>query len=200
MRPLLGRQHEGFAEVYRHAETLREWFLRETGWMLEVDGNGARLFKRPADLASAFEERRSLAFARTLVATKIRNTRVFLRRNFKSGNAAERDGTLEALSRLADRTLHAATVPELLGIEGDAAARYFRLFSTLLGEAARDFPAFAFEKRTRRPPADAVNAMLSLGYALLTRTWLAVLSGVGFDPISASTIAPASAAPRWRST
>jgi uncharacterized protein (TIGR02678 family) len=53
MRPLFGRQHEGFAEVYRHADVLREWFLRETGWMLEVDSNGARLFKRPADLASA---------------------------------------------------------------------------------------------------------------------------------------------------
>jgi uncharacterized protein (TIGR02678 family) len=53
MRPLLGPQHEGFAEVYRHAEALRDWFLRETGWMLEVARDGARLFKRPADLASA---------------------------------------------------------------------------------------------------------------------------------------------------
>jgi uncharacterized protein (TIGR02678 family) len=53
MQPLLGPHHEGFAEVYRHAETLREWFLRETGWMLEVARDGARLFKRPADLASA---------------------------------------------------------------------------------------------------------------------------------------------------
>jgi uncharacterized protein (TIGR02678 family) len=53
MRPLLGPQHEGFAEVYRHAEALREWFLRETGWMLEVERGGARLFKRPADLGSA---------------------------------------------------------------------------------------------------------------------------------------------------
>jgi CRISPR-associated endonuclease Cas1 len=52
----------------------------------------------------------------------------------------------------------------------------------MFGDAARDFPAFAFEKRTRRPPADPVNAMLSLGYTLLTRTWLTVLSAVGFDP------------------
>jgi CRISPR-associated endonuclease Cas1 len=137
---------------------------------------------RIAQYRAAFDERRSLAFARTLVAAKIRNTRVFLRRNFKTGNAAERDGALEAMSRLADRAIHAATVPELLGIEGEAAARYFRLFATMLGEAAREFPAFAFEKRTRRPPADAVNAMLSLGYTLLTRTWHTVLSAVGFDP------------------
>ncbi len=53
MTPLLGPQHESFATIYRHAEALREWFLREAGWMLEVERGGARLFKRPADLSSA---------------------------------------------------------------------------------------------------------------------------------------------------
>jgi len=53
MRPLLGPQHDSFSLVTRHAEVLREWFLRETGWMLEVERGGARLFKRPADLTSA---------------------------------------------------------------------------------------------------------------------------------------------------
>ena len=119
---------------------------------------------------------RVLAFARSLVVAKIRNSRVFLRRNAKAGDEAERSAALDALSRLADRAAHAPTEAELLGLEGDAAARYFRLFSTMFGESARDFPAFVFEKRTRRPPADPVNAMLSLGYALLTRTWLNALS------------------------
>lgn len=53
MTPLLGPRHESFATVLRHAETLRDWFLRETGWMLEVERGGARLYKRPADLLSA---------------------------------------------------------------------------------------------------------------------------------------------------
>ena len=53
MTPLLSPQHESFATIYRHSEALREWFLRETGWMLEVERGGARLFKRPADLLSA---------------------------------------------------------------------------------------------------------------------------------------------------
>jgi CRISPR-associated endonuclease Cas1 len=154
------------------------------GWVLghTVSTGHRNVAIRMAQYRTAFDERRSLAFARTLVAAKIRNTRVFLRRNFKTGSAAERDGTLEAMSRLADRAIHAATLPELLGIEGDAAARYFCQFGTMFGEAARDFPAFTFEKRTRRPPVDAVNAMLSLGYTLLTRTWHTVLSAVGFDP------------------
>jgi CRISPR-associated exonuclease Cas4/CRISPR-associated protein Cas1 len=154
------------------------------GWVLghTVSTGHKNVSIRIAQSRAAFDERRCLILARGLVAAKIRNSRVFLRRNFKSGNEAERDGALEALARLADRAAHAPTMAELLGLEGEAAARYFRLFVTMLGEAAREFPAFAFEKRTRRPPADPVNAMLSLGYAMLTRTWHAVLSAVGFDP------------------
>jgi CRISPR-associated endonuclease Cas1/CRISPR-associated protein Cas4 len=154
------------------------------GWVLghTVSTGHRNVAIRIAQSRAAFDERRSLAFARSLVAAKIRNCRVFLRRNFKAGDEAERDATFDALGRLADRALHAPTEAELLGFEGEAAARYFRLFPTMLGAAARDFPEFAFEKRTRRPPADPVNAMLSLAYAMLTRTWLTVLSSVGFDP------------------
>ena len=154
------------------------------GWVLghTVSTGHRNVSIRIAQYRAAFDPRRCLTFARSLVAAKIRNSRVLLRRNFKAGDTGERDAALEALSRLADRALHAPSEAELLGIEGEAAARYFRLFSTMFGETARDFPAFAFEKRTRRPPADPVNALLSLGYAMLTRTFLTVLSAVGFDP------------------
>jgi CRISPR-associated exonuclease Cas4/CRISPR-associated protein Cas1 len=154
------------------------------GWVLghTVSTGHRNIALRIAQSRAAFDERRSLALARGLVAAKIRNCRVFLRRNFKAGDEAARDDTLEALSRLADRALHAPTQAELLGFEGEAAARYFRAFSTMLGAAAADFPEFFFDKRTRRPPADPVNALLSLSYTLLTRTWLCVLSAVGFDP------------------
>jgi CRISPR-associated endonuclease Cas1/CRISPR-associated protein Cas4 len=154
------------------------------GWVLghTVSTGHRNIAIRIEQFRAAFDERRCLAFARSLVAAKIRNTRVFLRRNFKAGDEVERDAALEALSRLADRAVHATTMSELLGFEGEAAARYFRLFATMLGEAAREFPEFSFEKRTRRPPADPVNAMLSFAYSMLTRTWLTVLSAVGFDP------------------
>ena len=154
------------------------------GWVLghTVSTGHRNVSIRVAQYRAALDERRSLAFARNLVMAKIRNTRVFLRRNFKAGDEAERDAALDALARLADRAPHATTENELLGLEGEAAARYFRLFATMFGEAAREFPEFLFEKRTRRPPADPVNAMLSLAYSMLTRTWLNVLSAVGFDP------------------
>lgn len=53
MRPLMGAAHEDLPLVRRNAERLREWFQRETGWMLVVERDGARLYKRPADLGDA---------------------------------------------------------------------------------------------------------------------------------------------------
>lgn len=50
MAPLMDSGHEDFAAVRRHADRLREWFARETGWILQVERDGARLYKRPADL------------------------------------------------------------------------------------------------------------------------------------------------------
>src|ERR1043165_1427730 len=51
MQPLMRPDHEDFAVVRRYVELLREWFAREAGWPLQVDSEGARLFKRPADLS-----------------------------------------------------------------------------------------------------------------------------------------------------
>jgi uncharacterized protein (TIGR02678 family) len=51
MAPLMAPEHADFAAVRRQAERLREWFAREAGWPLHVDRDGARLYKRPADLA-----------------------------------------------------------------------------------------------------------------------------------------------------
>lgn len=154
------------------------------GWVLghTVSTGHRNVSVRIAQYRAAFDASRALDIARGLVAAKIRNARVFLRRNFKHADTGERDAALEAMAHLAARAQHAAGMEALLGFEGEAAARYFRLLPGLFGEAARSLPAFDFTKRTRRPPADPVNAMLSLGYSLLMRTWLRVLSAVGFDP------------------
>jgi uncharacterized protein (TIGR02678 family) len=48
--PLMSPGHEDFAAVRRQADALREWFVREAGWLLHIDREGARLYKRPADL------------------------------------------------------------------------------------------------------------------------------------------------------
>jgi len=52
MTPLMSPEHEDYAAVRRQAERVRDWFARETGWPVYVDREGARLFKRPADLSN----------------------------------------------------------------------------------------------------------------------------------------------------
>lgn len=53
MTPLMSPVHEDFATVRRHADSLRMWFAREAGWVLAMERDGARLFKRPADLTDS---------------------------------------------------------------------------------------------------------------------------------------------------
>jgi uncharacterized protein (TIGR02678 family) len=53
MTPLMTPAHEEFAGVRRQADYLRDWFARETGWGLQIERDGARLYKRPADLADS---------------------------------------------------------------------------------------------------------------------------------------------------
>lgn len=68
------------------------------------------------------------------------------------------------------------TLPKLMGVEGAAARVYFQALPAAL---RRPMP---FQGRNRRPPKDPVNALLSLGYGLLTSELIGVMVGVGLDP------------------
>ena len=81
----------------------------------------------------------------------------------------------EALPRIED----AMTAEELRGLEGEAAQRYFEGFDSLILQQRE---AFSFSKRSRRPPLDPINALLSFAYTLLARECAAALEGVGLDP------------------
>ena len=160
------------------------WFSTG-GWLMgHTAGTGTRnVAVRVAQFRAAFDERRSLALARALVAAKVRNQRTMLRRNWRADRPDDgKTGTLARLKHLAAKAQTIETPAELLGLEGEAAALYFRHFEAMITPGVAGLPAFAFANRNRRPPTDPVNAMLSLCYAVLTRTWLAVLQSVGFDP------------------
>lgn len=74
---------------------------------------------------------------------------------------------------------NAETSEELRGIEGEAAKLYFSGFDNLILQQRE---TFAFTRRSRRPPLDPVNALLSFAYTLLARDCAAALEGVGLDP------------------
>jgi CRISP-associated protein Cas1 len=121
-----------------------------------------------------------LAVARRMIHGKIRNGRVLLRRN--GPDSVTR--AVAQLGTLADQANEAVAPASLLGVEGTAARLYFEAFPSLLSSsalAALPGPPFT-GLRNRRPPADAVNCLLSFAYALLVKETMAASMTVGFDP------------------
>lgn len=153
------------------------------GWFIgHTVGTGHKNVElRTAQYKASFDTAACLRLARGLVVAKIQNSRTMLRRNWKAEEAPE--ALLDAFRQDIDLARRAKGLPELLGAEGNAAARYFGEFRNVLrtGEGGEEL-AFDFTRRNRRPPADPVNALLSFAYSLLARTWTMTLSAVGFDP------------------
>lgn len=152
------------------------WFLGHT-----VGAGHKNVEIRTAQYRASFDSDHCLRLARGLVLAKIRNQRTLLRRNWKRSDPP--DGVLIGFESDLRSAQRAGTLAELLGAEGQAAARYFGAFAAMLQPSARPGEwSFDFRKRNRRPPTDPVNAMLSYAYALLLRSWVVVLSAVGLDP------------------
>ncbi len=160
-------------------------FHSHGGWFRGVaHGLGHRNVEvRTAQYAMSFDKAACLRFSRDLVTAKIINQRTILRRNWR-GKPHERKTVLDRLTAARKSVGGADTPSRLLGLEGDAAAVYFRAFAGLINAPQSDKAshAFDFRARNRRPPADPVNAMLSLAYAMLTRHLTVALSSVGLDP------------------
>lgn len=132
---------------------------------------------------ASFDDGRCLDLARRLVAGKIVNSRTMLRRNWR-GKEGQDQAPRELLASLREDMRHAgraSSLAVLLGVEGAAAGRYFQNFRNMLRSGSEEMD-FDFSVRNRRPPKDPVNAMLSFGYAMLTREWTMALSAVGLDP------------------
>ncbi|MBI4756028.1 MAG: CRISPR-associated endonuclease Cas1 [Betaproteobacteria bacterium] len=177
--------------VYVTTPALNELMTREIpiswhsfgGWFVgHTIGTGHKNVElRTAQYRASFDERACLRIARGLVVAKIQNCRTLLRRNWKDSDMPE--PILDGFRQDIDLARRAKGLAELLGAEGNSAARYFRHFKAMIrrkeGEGELDFD---FNRRNRRPPADPVNALLSYAYSLLSRTWTTTLSAVGFDP------------------
>lgn len=177
--------------VYITTPCLQELMQREIpvswhsfgGWFMgHTVGTGHKNVEvRTAQYKASFESHQCLQIAKGLVEAKIQNCRTLVRRNWK-GDEKPVD-VLDGLQVDIRKSRRTSSIPELLGIEGAAASRYFAVFGKLLkpGDSSPEF-AFNFATRNRRPPTDPVNALLSYAYALLTRAWTVSLSAVGLDP------------------
>lgn len=149
------------------------------------------VFTRIAQFRAAADPGACLRLARLFVQGKIRNQRTLLMRNHASPPT-------QAITRLryaAQSVMEAERLEELLGMEGAAALLYFENFAGMVkvaddlepekkaqAQAGQQFFSFDFTRRNRRPPKDAVNALLSLGYSLLARDCTVAAHAVGLDP------------------
>lgn len=125
---------------------------------------------RSADLGFA------LAIAASTVEAKIHNSRRLLQRVAANRDLNPAAAEIDALEHLRRQCLDAQSIDSLRGYEGAAAARYFDAY-------ARFFPpGCPFPGRSRRPPLDPPNAILSLAYTLITAECEALLHASGLDP------------------
>jgi CRISPR-associated protein Cas1 len=153
-------------------------FLADIGG--EAKGN---VLLRREQHRAADSEQRSLSLAKNILIGKTHNSRWVLERATRDHpGRLDAERVKNAAMALANATGHirnAGSNAELMGLEGEAASRYFSAFDELILNNKDDF---FFHERSRRPPMDNVNALLSFMYAILSREVAAALSGVGLDP------------------
>ena len=150
------------------------------GWLSGfTDGLGHNNVEiRRAQFRAAEDAGTSLKLAQRFVRNKIANSRTLLRRNHPDAPEA----TLREMSALSESTESAVGLPELLGVEGNAARLYFEAFPALIRATGGAELGFDFTTRSRRPPKDPVNALLSFAYSLLAKDLAVTARGVGLDP------------------
>jgi CRISP-associated protein Cas1 len=146
-----------------------------------VSGN---VLLRQAQWQRASDAAFSLELARAMVAGKLRNQRAVLQRGARE---AREPADAQALTRMAQnlaaslRALpNAMSLDAVRGLEGEGARGYFAALAHLVRPDARD--TFALDGRTRRPPRDPMNALLSFLYAMWMNDCRSACEAAGLDP------------------
>ena len=144
---------------------------------------GGNVLLRRAQHDALSDPNRTTEIARSCIAGKVQNSRFVLQRSARDAGDGGASGVLSAaaamLGSLLDSVAGADAVDSLRGYEGDAARIYYDVFNWMV----RVEPdAFRFGGRSRRPPRDRMNAILSFLYTLLTADCRAAAETVGLDP------------------
>lgn len=125
---------------------------------------------------------KALEYARKQILAKVSNSRKYLlkfKKDHKSNIDIEKFLFVESeLLKLIKQIKKVSDIDSLRGLEGTAASIYFSAFKSINLSGNSNFD---FETRTKRPPMDCINALLSFGYSLLTRECSAALESVGLD-------------------
>jgi CRISP-associated protein Cas1 len=111
--------------------------------------------------------------ASSIIQAKLHNSRILLLRLNRKRRTEVATAAIAGIAELIPKVATAESIESMLGYEGQGAHLYFQAYATLLKGK------FEFEKRTRRPPTDPVNSMMSLGYTLLSQNLHSMVETVG---------------------
>lgn len=143
----------------------------------ETKGN---VFLRVAQI-DCFREK-GILLAKNTMAAKFSNTRQLVRRTLHDNESLRKDdeiaNVIDILTEGIQKVYQADSIEEIIGIEGNCARAYFSIFNKLI---TNQRVSLTFELRTKRPPLDPINAMLSFVYTLATAEYAAALETVGLD-------------------
>ncbi len=160
-------------------------FLSERGrFLARVQGpTSGNVLLRRAQYRLADRPEFAAEVARAVVTGKVLNCRAVLARALRREPGAGPQAGLSAargrLEQVLTRLPAAKSVDEIRGLEGEAARSYFGAFDHLVTAQKEDFH---FRERSRRPPLDKLNALLSFLYTLLVHDVMSALEAVGLDP------------------
>lgn len=123
-----------------------------------------------------------LVLTQNTMAAKFVNTIQLIKRSMHDISELRTDEEILAventLKKGVEKVFDAKTIEEIVGIEGNCAKAYFSVFNKLIRNGEE---ALAFEYRSKHPPLDSVNALLSFVYTLITYEYAAALETVGLD-------------------
>lgn len=152
-------------------------------FLARVSGeNNGNVLLRREQYRIADDDQRSCAIARNMIFGKITNAAAVIQRTLRDHGPRVTECGLEdavrTLRGLLPQALEQTGSDTLRGLEGVGASAYFGVFDHLLLSRKEDF---FFHGRSRRPPLDRVNAMLSFAYSLLAHDCASALESVGLD-------------------
>ncbi len=152
--------------------------------------SGGNIELRQAQFRFCDQDDRLVDLGKRFVTGKLSNCRTLLRRHQRRAQSPEVERALLRLRQGLATLECASTLDEVRGYEGDGSATYFGSLNHLIKQ-----PGFEFRRRTRRPPRDPINALLSFGYTMLLGTVMTAVQVVGLEPYLGALHAPSRGRP-----
>jgi len=162
-------------------------FLTEYGkFLATVQGSvSGNILLRKIQYRASDNLDKSLELSQSFILGKVVNAKTVLQRGVRDHDSVSSNPivteSISYLSKQIGRIRNSKNLDSLRGIEGDSAKKYFSAFDSLI---LKQKDQFYFHERSRRPPKDNVNALLSFLYTLLTHEVRSALETVGLDPAS----------------